>query len=187
MRLALLAFPVLALAALSGCSDPVPPTPQGAFSVSFSQPGAGCSIGSHNAAVGLVDDKNRTTIVVDGNDGADISCSVVGGTSGPFKVDAQLVKEPNGLIIAIPSLSPKATKDAPSTGTVGFLSDRTAGKTYTSPTDTPCNFYFVPSTNEGVAAGKVWLAFNCPTLVSPPDQGCAISQGYAIFENCSVQ
>ena len=58
----------------------------------------------------------------------------------------------------------------------------TAGNAYVSPGDTPCHFYFVPKTGQGVDLGKIWVAFDCPKIVYGTNT-CAI-HGDAVFEDC---
>ena len=42
------------------------------------------------------------------------------------------------------------------------------------------------NTGEGVAPGRIWVAFKCPTIIDGSSNStCQIKQGYAIFENCS--
>ena len=34
-----------------------------------------------------------------------------------------------------------------------------------------------------IAAGRIWVAFQCPSLISGMNM-CPITQGYAVFEDC---
>src|SRR3954463_12580295 len=83
----------LAAAFATGCSDPVPPTPQGAWNVNFGPAvdAAACKVAQHTASVGGVGESDRDKVIVDGAvvDGAiaAISCSVIG--QGKFNVTAQ--------------------------------------------------------------------------------------------------
>jgi hypothetical protein len=88
------------------------------------------------------------------------------------------------LTLAIGSISASATLDAPATGAVAYTSDRTGGDQVVSDSADPCIFYFIPDSGEGVAAGKIWVAFECPKMLIDTSTGCGIRQGYAIFENC---
>lgn len=182
MRLSHLGFVPVALATVVGCSDPVPPTPRGAFTVSFADPGIDCSIGPHNAQVGSVLMDRKDKVVVDGTEDARIDCTVTPAGSG-FKVSASARQKDKGLFLEVPSISPGATEETPATGGLSYSSATTADA-FNNSDDEPCQFYFIPGTGEGVSAGKVWLAFKCPTVVSDGNE-CAIAQSFAIFENCS--
>ncbi|MCC6555235.1 MAG: hypothetical protein IT372_19910 [Polyangiaceae bacterium] len=190
MRLARLGFvPVLGLAPLLsfGCSDPVPATPRGAWVVSFESPSfESCPITSHNATMGEVSDSQRKTVLVDGEGGATVQCSVSG--SGSFSVTAFAASTETqvGFSMAIKGISSSATLDAPATGSISFSSPTTSGEAVSSLTENPCIFYFVPNTQEGVAEGKIWVAFQCPAMRIDTADGCRIKQGYAVFENCDT-
>lgn len=183
MRLAALALlPLPALAFAAGCSDPVPPSPNAAWSVSFIDPGLDCAIKGHNEQVGQVDSHKKPTVVTDGIDGAEVQCTVKG--DGTYSVDGRARHKGRALSVKIASISSSATEEAPAAGIVSYSSANTAGDPYVSPPDTPCQFYFVKGSNEGVAKGKVWAAFKCP-LVESEGSLCEITQGYVLFENCS--
>lgn len=184
MRLSPLCLLTLALATLGlSCSDPVPPTPRGAWTVSFVQQSAvDCKQAGHNSQVGAVTSNTKTSVITDGTDSTHVSCTVSDVGGGNFSVNAEAQKSDKYLNIVINKISAAATEAAPATGGIAYASANTV-KTYTSDAMTPCNFYFVPSSGEGVAAGKVWVAFKCPKIVADMST-CEIQQGYAIFENC---
>jgi hypothetical protein len=185
-RLALAALSTFAIAAgAAACSDPVPPTPQGAWTVSFISPGAMCHVAGHNAAVGSVTSDQKTTVLVDaGPEGAQVSCSVVGTSTFAVTGDVQL--NGSGLQISIPKISKAATQMSPAPGQVAFASDKTSGLAYQSPTGTPCNFYFTQGSPESVASGRIWVAFTCDKVAQGmPASVCSIKQGYVILENCA--
>jgi hypothetical protein len=179
MRAFYLALPLLATA--FGCSDAIPPTPQGAFLVNFTDNGAECPHKSHKGEAGVVSEIARTTVIVDGTNGADISCSVTG--SGTFAIKGTVIVGTDGMNVNVPAINPSATMASPATGQLSYFSFVTAGDAYSSPEDTPCNFYFKSGTPEGVAAGKVWMSFSCPTVVES-NSTCAISESILILENC---
>ncbi len=165
-----------------GCSDPVPPTPRGAFYVGFVDSGVDCAIAGHNTQVGVVNDHERTEVLTDGVDGAAIECKVTG--SGAFAASGSISHGGDYLAIDIPSIKfPDATKDAPVTGSASFASFKTID-TYSS-TASGCNFYFVNNgaNGQGVGAGKIWASFECPAVQADMSV-CKIQQGYVIFENC---
>src|SRR5262245_25765817 len=66
---------------------------QGAFSLSFLDPGANCAIASHTIMVGEVDGQMANVLVTDGVSGADINCSVVDTGQGNFAVSATILYE----------------------------------------------------------------------------------------------
>lgn len=184
MRLPLLASALAlgSLAFVTGCSEPVPPTPQGAWSVDFTQTDPTmCLIAGHNSGVGAVSADARDKVEIDGLDGASITCEVNG--AGPFSASGQASQNGRNLSILIASISPTTRKDAPVKGGVSYASEKTAGEPYSSSGD--CDFWFDEGTNQSVAAGKIWVAFACPLVVNSTDK-CGISQGYAIFENCTT-
>jgi hypothetical protein len=173
-RFALLAVPAL-VATLCGCSDPVPPIPQGGFEVQFQNPGGGqCNINSHNVKMGTVNAAARSELVSDGA-GASVSCSVSASS-----ISGSAFENPNNLTIDVPSITPETTIDAPATGVVSFSSGTTAG-VFVSPPEAPCNFYF--QEGQTIQAGDVWVTFDCPTLTSE-GQSCRILKGFAAFTNC---
>src|SRR5262249_31752776 len=125
----------------------------------------------------------KNTVVVDGEGGANVSCSVTG--SGSFNVSAEARQNTaplRVLSISIPSIAPGVSKTQPVAGTVSFADSDTAGNAYVSDSTAPCNFYFVNS-QQTVAAGRVWVSFNCPTVLNGADK-CAIGESYALFEDC---
>ncbi len=163
-----------------GCSDPVPPTPQGAYQVTFSSPSSTCGIQGHNAKVGYIDGLERSSVVVDG-DGASVSCTVSG--SGTFAVEAQITKDADNLQIAVPAITSAATPMNPVKGRVAFASPTTVSN-YVADKNHECNFYFLPGSKEGVGAGKIWVAFQCPEVVAQ-DSTCRLLESYVLLENCT--
>jgi hypothetical protein len=171
-----------ALAGAAGCSDPVPPTPQGAFQATFVSNSSACMIAGHNTAVGAVTSSTKDKVLVSGIDGADVECTVSG--SGTFSVQAKISQGGQGLEINIPKLTAGATKDNPATGSVNYASLKTSGTVFSSTTDTPCSFYFSDN-HEGVASGRVWITFDCPKIIQGTMKTCKLGPAFAIFENCS--
>jgi hypothetical protein len=184
MRLSPLGFIPVGLLLFASCSDPVPPTPRGAFSVSFVDTGIECAHAGHNTVIGMVGPKNKEVVVVDGTSSTIIDCEVTPVTGG-FKVYASATQKDKALTIVLNNIPASATEEAPAKGGISYVSAKTVDS-YLNSTDTPCDFYFVPTTppNQGIAAGRVWLSFKCPKIEAEGST-CAISQGYAIFENCS--
>jgi hypothetical protein len=175
--LALSAAGLTALASLTGCSSPVPATPDGAWEVNLSSAGGACDIMVNTTSVGEVNDGAISQRITDGVGGADISCTVAG--TGPFDVDALASQNGDTLQINVAALAAGTTKAAPVLGTISYESAATA-----VPFTGTCNFYFA-NPAESVAAGKVWVAFACPEI-GDAESGtmCPVTESYALFENC---
>lgn len=180
--------PVLGLLPLLsfGCSDPVPPTPRGAWSLAFVDPGAGCEIAGHNSAMGAVTKDTKDLVLVDGQDGATVECTVSGSSN--FSVEVYSVDSNSGLTLNlnIGSINAQATKAAPAVGGLSYSSFKTGGEPVSSDGMSPCIFWFVPETREGIGPGQVWLAFECPKMTIDTSNACKIQNGFAIFENCGT-
>ena len=180
MRFARLAVLSALLLAGPGCSDDVPPTPKGAFSVSFQDTGTECAVKSHNMTVGSVTDTSKQTLLSDGQENAEVKCKVTG--SGPFAVSGSILQAGKFLDVTVGSLASGTKLEGPATGSVGYAGGVETSNTYSSKADTPCNFYFTTG-QQGVAAGRVWMAFDCPKIVSGQST-CELVTSYVIFENC---
>ncbi|EYF01829.1 hypothetical protein [Chondromyces apiculatus] len=182
--------PVLGVLSLlvCGCSDPVPPTPRGGFDVNWvDSPVEECPIRSHRAQVGSPTATDPGTKLVDGEEGAEIECSVTG--AGPFKVSASAVQGANILRLNIPSISPSASQAAPASGSVNFRSAELTSGSVSSDSTVPCTFWFPDGRSEDqrVTGGKIWVAFECSRMLTPPmNNPCKISESYALFENCDT-
>jgi hypothetical protein len=190
MRFARLAAPFASLIAVAGCSDPVPPTPQGAFSVTFLDSGpdgsAGCEITFHNATMGEVTPNTKDRLLKNGENDSEVECSVQGASA--FDVQGTLFQAGNFLSIGVKGLKAKGnggpTKDAPAPGGVSFSSPTTAGENYSTEAEAPCNFFYTDKTNQDVAAGRAWLTFNCPSITNGSSK-CELGDSYVILENCT--
>jgi len=187
MRLAFFSSSIFVLATFAlGCEEPVPPTPQGAFVVNFQDTGAACPHKSHQSIMGAVTATDRVTLLVDGINGADISCTVKGGDLGPFSVQANIVFEGTELLtLDIEKIDSKASAAMPAQGNVGFSSSVTGGDFFGS--NQPCEFFLSPpgpsGTGQGVKAGSAWLSFSCPSMVES-NNTCALAESYVVVENC---
>lgn len=151
--------------------------------MSFVQPNAlGCSIANHNSAIGSVSVDRKTKLIEDGemllsgspSTTADVSCTVAPNGSS-FDFAASESAQGSSLSITVYGLSPTATKDNPSKGTVVYKSK----VTQSAFTQEGCNFYFLPV--QGVSAGQAWLTFECDKIAQA---ACKIRPGYAAFEQC---
>lgn len=186
MRLGFFSSSILVLATFAlGCEEPLPPTPQGAFAVNFSDTGADCTLKSHQSAMGIITATERKQIAVDLVKEAEIDCSVIGTGLGPFQVSATMRFEGTEFLsVSVPSIDAKATEATPAQGSVGFKSFVTA-KLFGS--SEPCDFYIEPAgptgVGEGVKPGAAWLSFSCPTIVESMTT-CGIAESYILMENC---
>ncbi len=164
-----------------GCSDPVAPIPEGGWSLAFQHTSATCNIQAHNSGVGQVSQDGQTVLATDGIDNASVTCTVKAASGGTFDVQGSALKNGLSLGLTVKGLSKSATKDAPVMGIVSYVSPTTAD-IFTSPQDAPCEFYFIDGTKESIAAGNVWVAFNCPKIADT-NNVCSLT-GYAKFQNC---
>jgi hypothetical protein len=186
MRFALAAFPVLALAALSGCGSSGSSTPEAAWSVQMEQSDVACTIADNLRELGAVTDTDIEMTVMDGRtvgmNVASVVCSVAGTST--FSVQAQANSGADSLQVTIPSISASASLSNPAPGSVAYESDATADNAY----EGDCIFYFDSGMGSAppIAAGRIWVAFQCPMLQSQMSI-CPITQGYAVFEDCLTQ
>jgi hypothetical protein len=181
MRLSPLGFLPVGFLLFASCSDPVPPTPRGAFSVSFVDSGIECAHAGHNTVIGMVGPSNKEIVVVDGTSDTTIDCTVK-AVEGGFSVEATATQKDKALTIILDKIPTTASEMATTAGNISYVSAKTVDA-YGNATGFPCEFYFVPP-SQGIAPGRVWVSFKCPK-VEAEGSTCTISQGYAIFENCS--
>ncbi|KYF95646.1 hypothetical protein BE17_49235 [Sorangium cellulosum] len=188
MRLARLGFvPVLGFLPLLGfgCSDPAPPTPRGAYSLNFADPGASCNTSGHSETLGEVTAASRTKVLTDGEEGATVDCVVSG--SGTFSVSARARNSATAteIRVDIDSISPSATAEMPATGSISFSSARTGGETFVSDPEDPCRFWFVPESEQGIDAGKIWVVFECTSMLNE-GYSCELRRGALAFDSCGT-
>jgi hypothetical protein len=188
MRFALAAVSVTALAALSGCGSSSSTAPEAAFSIQMEQTDPEeCTIADNLGQVGSVSVLDIGTTVLDGMvdsnmNTAAISCTVSGTST--YNVQAQVTDGAYALQITIPSITASATLDSPAMGSISYEAAATADEAFQG----MCMYYFVPGSSgmgsaPPVAAGRIWVAFQCPSLQSGMTM-CPITQGYAVFEDC---
>jgi hypothetical protein len=139
-----------------------------------------CALADSTRGIGQVDASAMANLVTNESPGGTVDCSVTG--SSTFAVTAEAGLGDDGVLsIDIPILPTTATKAAPAIGFVEYESEATSATPYSS---LSCDFYF--EGNEGVSAGKVWVSFTCAKITDgEKDSTCALTQGYAVFENCS--
>ncbi len=163
-----------------GCSEPVPPASQGAFVAAFQAPGT-CGKDIHNEQIGYADASEIRDLKKNGVGGAQIYCAV-SSAGGGFDVEAEMRLGNTNIRINIGSIPSTATEDSPALGSVTYQTQKTV-KPYTSPQDTPCEFWFANS--QEVAAGRMWAQFRCPEI---EDAGtntvCALGESTVALQNC---
>ena len=187
-RWSFLAVPVLAAL---GCSDPVPLPAQGAISLSVTKPsgsdlmtGTDCpvpgitySVGTKKSTVPTMSNPGES--VIDGEGGAEVSCSVKGkGTftfSGSLKAATIDTKDP----ITVTFTNGQIGADFTGTATVSVFTPQLAG-TYTSAAG-GCKVKVI---NSQVKGGSIWASFTCPGITVPPSQQCSVGTSVFVFENC---
>ncbi len=146
-----------------------------------------CTIEDNTAEVGTVTDTNIGRTVVDGTMDANkntISVMCVVSGSSNFAVTAQATEGAQILSITIPSISASASLSSPAPGSISYESAATADNAFGG----SCNFYFDGGMGSAppVAAGRIWVAFQCPSLQSGMTM-CSVNQGYAVFEDCLTE
>jgi hypothetical protein len=159
------------------------PPPQSAWSVVFVDPGIECAHAGHLAKVGDVTASEKASVVVSGDLNATVDCSVSEAGAGTFKVEGTAMRLDSGLTIVIDQITASATPQSPAKGSIAYVSAKTVD-TYLSSTGVLCDFYFLPGTPEGIAAGRIWAAFQCPS-VEAEGSTCSIAESYVVFENCT--
>lgn len=184
-------------ASVISCSDPVPPTPQGAVSFHFTNSlNQACAVSQFDSAIGAVNGATKTS-VEDGANGNQVKCSVT-PSGGSFSVVATIsgndptLKGTTTLSIQTNApIAPGGEADA----TVNVATDATK-TSYFSTVDKPCKISLKQETDEkglAVTDGRIWAKFMCESLVEKnAGSTCAIRGrentlswgGYFVFENC---
>lgn len=195
MKLAssLLTMGAIAIGALasSGCSDSVPPPPQGALSYRIWKGlGQGCFVHNHqtnapNAGRGQnVTSTGVAEVAVDGENGAMVKCRASGDGS-TFTVTAELMYGDVSFSLDT-QLSPG---DKEAEGKVRIQDNHTATPyaqpaALLDPPTAPCKIDIAKG-NFGVGTGWVWGHFSCDSIVDErsPDAFCS-AEGTFLFENC---
>ncbi|HMR09514.1 MAG TPA: hypothetical protein PKA88_27230 [Polyangiaceae bacterium] len=176
----------LSLLGTFGCSDPVPPPPQGGVNVnirsapsSVTPPNKKCTVGGHSAFVGSPppDATKPGSRVVDGESGASVSCSVR-KSGGVFKINGNATHK--GVSFSVTGeVAPEGT------GTATILHrNPTVLETVKNEDAMPCTVSVADAPLQ-VATGRVWAKFSCPALIAAqqPTLFCE-GEGFFVFENC---
>jgi hypothetical protein len=186
---------VVALGAF-GCSDPVPPPAQGAFwanvrSVSPQPAGKSCPSGASltfdvpaanpNAIPSETLDQDTYKLrKIDGEDQAEVSCSVKGGGSftfeGSLKLGARALSITNGTIGADKKGTARITLRA--SGNPGF-----SGALSAPSANCVIDAAAAPGNRFEVNPGRIWARFQCPSVEQIPSDYCQ-AEGFFVLENC---
>lgn len=193
MALSLLNLGAIAVGALvsTGCTESVPPPPQGAISYRFWRAGGqGCIVGGHAfSAPDTGRGQNVTStgvgqVAVDGENGAKVSCRV-SGDGATFSVTGELML--GDISFSIDTQVSPGDKEAD--GKVR-LQDNITASTFAQPAPlvepptAPCKVD-ISRGNFGVGSGWVWGHFICDNIVDERNPGAFCSaEGTFIFENC---
>ncbi len=168
--------------ALLGCGDPVPPPAEAAATVSIGapinpDPGSACSLPPHVTIFGAPPDATSSgDTLVDGDDGADVRCTVTGSGSYSFSGSVKQGRQSFGV-------TGEVTPGGTGTGTANMF-DSVMAISLASPADVPCTFYV----NQGsltVESGAIWAGFSCPKFSNSGQTGiwCQAS-GFFVFKSC---
>ncbi len=178
---------LIAFGSLS-CSDPVPPPVQGAFIASVagvSPPPAGkaCPAGAAftydvpevraTKPAEALDDDTYLHRAIDGESGADLSCSVKGGSAG-YTFSGKIARSGQSLQV----LSGTLGADGKGTAQIIVANSRSLSAALISPS---ANCVI---TTSDVQPGSMWAHFTCPSVEAPPSDSCK-AEGTFVFENCS--
>jgi hypothetical protein len=172
-----------------GSGGPIPPPAQGGLRMNFrpsSLPTGACSIGTNIVGIAVGGAYPRYTSgnpgqrVIDGQDGAEVSCKVAG--SSQFAVSATIRKEGASFSVAADVASGgmgtgQVTASHPLTTLRPFAPARSLN-------DPDCEFR-VDETPLEVSVGRIWAAFSCPVVRDEQDVNVACAlDGEFVLENC---
>lgn len=184
-------------AASAGCSDSVPPAPQGAARYNFTSPRSGGNCNKPldtNAGLGAVtgvsfDPKTNE------EDNITVSCRVKQNENGSFTFSASIANKETSF-----SIAGTVSSGEDGTAKVQSYTEATLAK-FTSTQEMPCTVSVTPTstaTGLGIAPGKIWGSFSCERLVPTENSNsgttCAIVNsnpaqpgGYFVFQNCDEE
>ncbi|MEO6598241.1 MAG: hypothetical protein ABIQ16_00100 [Polyangiaceae bacterium] len=181
-RWSFLAVPLLAVL---GCSDPVPLPAQGAISLSVRLPtsvnGSTCPDSGTTYYVGdALTPPNA--VLVDGDKGAHISCSVKGSGGGIAFSGSLAANTTQGDPYPITVTFSDGVVDASGNGTasIGVYTPKLSA-TYTS--TAACTVKVLGSPLQ-VKPGSIWASFSCPSITAPPAGLCEVGPSVVVFQNC---
>ena len=139
-----------------------------------------CPYGSLLIEIGNVK-ASPPKLVVDGEAGAAITCSVA-----PMG-EAFLASGSVGIGKKAMSFGVVLTDGGSAVGSIRFQ-DPDTGAGYASSPAQQCLFQFAPSSDQGIEAGRVFMQFDCPALVSEADPTvvCSARYGYVLVDRCDA-
>ena len=197
MRLAsLFAFAFALPAGLLGCSGdtattaggsstgegPSDTAPEGAVNVEiYPSTEQICPVGNVHIDLGNSKDE-PPKVEIDAWEGASVACAVtLDAAKGGLNASGTLKK--GALSLSFKDVWSSGTS---TTGTISFK-DPAGAATYTSPAAAPCVFQFAPGTSQGIEAGKVYMQFDCTSLVNDADPklSCSARYGYVLVDRCA--
>jgi hypothetical protein len=184
---------VFALGAL-GCSDPVAPPAQGAILARVRVPSPPiaekqCRVGgafsfdvpdiASTKPVEALDQDTYLHRVVDGENGASVSCSVSG--SSTFTFSGEVRSGAKGIRFASGTLG----ADLKGTAVITIIDSTRLSTPLASPGAT-CVIDAAAAANNRfqVKGGSIWASYSCPTVEAPPTDACA-ADGIFVLENCA--
>lgn len=154
--------------------------PEGAVNVEiYATPEQKCPVGNVHIDVGN-SKVEPPKLEVDAYQGASIVCSVTATGSG---FDASGTLKKGALALTFKDV---LSDGKSATGNIQFK-DPAGAATYSSPAATPCIFQFTPGTAQAIDAGKVFMSFDCSSLVNDadPTQSCSARYGYVLVDRCA--
>lgn len=119
--------------------------------------------------------------VFDGFEGASVACAVV-PKGDAFQASGTIT---DGSFTF--SFRDLLTGGSSAVGNVEIIDPKT-GVTFASSSATPCVFQFAPNSEQSVAAGRIFVQFDCSKLVSAASamETCSSRYGYVLVENCAT-
>jgi hypothetical protein len=166
-----------------GSGGPSKTAPEGAINMEvYTTPEQSCPLG--NVHIDMGNSKvSPLVLVTEGFEGASVACSVVPDFKGNWVATGSLQK--GALSFTFKDLT---TGGQSATGTI-VIKDPLGKDTYTSDPKSPCVFQFAPGSGQGVENGKLWIQFDCSTLVSDADKSktCSSRYGYLFVDRCATK
>ena len=164
----------------------VPPPAQGAFSLYITTPAAAggpCPVARTSSSIPLVDGPdglradNYQQNVIDGNEGAVVSCSVSGTSTFAFEGVLEQAGRSFELSNGVLSVDRRGSAD------ITLVDSQLLPTAFLS--STPCTVDAVksPFNNFQVKPGSMWARFDCAVVEAAPGAACA-ANGFVVFENC---
>lgn len=178
--------------AILGCADadpvslssssngaPQEPGPSGAVNLEIYETEIQtCPVGNVHIDIGNVNSAPPVTFE-DGKEGTAVACSVLPEGS-KLRASGSLTQGAK-----VFSFRDVVTDGKSSIGVVK-VTDPASGTVYEAPDAKPCVFQFAPGSSQGVEAGRIWVQFDCSSLVSAADAAheCSLRYGYVLLEHC---